>query len=169
MWHAAEILCLELSQHPWNKLLSGKDVLELGAGCGLCGFYAGKIGANRVCLTDFEDSLLQNLVKSSHLSGEGFRVEPYAYKPTRGSETNREQQQQRVLQVAKLDWLDQQRGENEVEMEVGDFPVLDPSDAYEIVIGSDLMYEMEPSVALAGVIQRHLSAEGTCLLAMKMR
>ena len=158
---------MELSQQPWNKLLNGKEVLELGAGCGLCGLYAGKIGAKRVCLTDFEDPLLQNLVKSSHLSGEDFRVEAYSYQ-SQDSETN--SKQQCVLQVAKLDWLDLQRDVNEVEMEVaGDFPVLDPSDSYEIVIGSDLMYEMEPSVALAGVIQRHLRADGTCLLAMKMR
>mmetsp|Transcript_6978 Transcript_6978/g.17149 ORF Transcript_6978/g.17149 Transcript_6978/m.17149 type:complete len:92 (+) Transcript_6978:696-971(+) len=31
------------------------------------------------------------------------------------------------------------------------------------------MYEMKPSVALPGVIRRHLRSGGTCLLAMKLR
>ena len=41
VWLAAEVLCQELSQQPWIDHIKGKDVLELGAGCGLCGFHAG--------------------------------------------------------------------------------------------------------------------------------
>ena len=99
-----------------------------------------------MCLTDFEDSLLQNLEKSCQLNSD----------------------LECKLSVSKLDWM--ASTEEDVEMDQEDsYPTLDASETYPFVIGSDLMYEMKPSVALANVIQRHLDKDGTCLLAMKMR
>lgn len=41
--------------------VAGEDVLELGAGCGLCGLTAAKVGARTAWLTDFEPEVLSIL------------------------------------------------------------------------------------------------------------
>ena len=53
MWGAAERLCAWLVERPW--LVQGKRVLEVGAGVGLPGLLAAKLGAAHVLLTDYED------------------------------------------------------------------------------------------------------------------
>jgi len=52
IWHAAISLAASLLQEP--ELLRGKNVLELGAGCGVVGIIAAALGANRVYITDLE-------------------------------------------------------------------------------------------------------------------
>lgn len=39
-------LCRRLAEKP--ELISGKRVLEIGSGCGLCGILAAKLGAAEV-------------------------------------------------------------------------------------------------------------------------
>ncbi len=40
------------------ELVRGKQVLEIGSGCGLCGILAAKLGAREVtCLHDYADPL----------------------------------------------------------------------------------------------------------------
>ncbi|QDZ20676.1 hypothetical protein HOP50_04g31980 [Chloropicon primus] len=166
VWHAAELLCEELSLPAWSAILEGKTVLELGAGCGLCGLYAAQKGAKRVCLTDFEDSLLENLNKSGEINtGEEIELRKYESRTSSGSGSGDGSGKRCVLQVAKLDWLEPEGKANREEA----FERLAGSDKFEVILGSDLMYEMAPSLALPNIIRRHLMDQGTCLLAMKRR
>jgi predicted nicotinamide N-methyase len=59
LWKAAHMLSMELASAPC--LCSGKDVLEIGSGVGLCGLLAGKLNASRVVLSDFEPRILLSL------------------------------------------------------------------------------------------------------------
>lgn len=55
LWRASEYLCQYMAKHA--QLLQGKRVLELGAGLGLCGVLAYRLGSN-VCLTDGDTDAL---------------------------------------------------------------------------------------------------------------
>lgn len=67
VWSAALVLCQELTDHP-SQLVQGKQVLELGSGCGVCGILAAQLGAERVVLTDYADDVLELLKKCMHLN-----------------------------------------------------------------------------------------------------
>ena len=119
-------------------------------------------------LTDFEDSLLDNLSKSGEINtGAGIELRGYE-SPGEGGpwEEGELGSGKCVVQVAKLDWLDPAGSENSV---ASGHHTLGEGETFEVILGSDLMYEIEPSVALPGVIRRHLDRRGTCLLAMKRR
>ncbi|GAX79085.1 hypothetical protein CEUSTIGMA_g6525.t1 [Chlamydomonas eustigma] len=60
VWSLAHVLARELVEYP--ALVSGKRVLEIGAGCGLNGIIAAKLGAHEVVLTDVEGPVLTNLL-----------------------------------------------------------------------------------------------------------
>lgn len=66
IWAAATVLCREMLTRP--SLVAGRNVLELGSGCGLCGLLAVKMGAATVCVSDFEASVLDNLRESVRLN-----------------------------------------------------------------------------------------------------
>lgn len=58
---------------PWHLSVAtpqGADVLEVGAGCGVVGFLAARLGARRVTFTDYLPGLLSNLDQSVELNRE---------------------------------------------------------------------------------------------------
>lgn len=69
VWTAAHTLSHELASNP--EIVKEKSVLEIGAGCGACGFLAAKLDARQVVLTDYVDQLLLNLRDALHLNGFG--------------------------------------------------------------------------------------------------
>jgi predicted nicotinamide N-methyase len=52
VWPAAMTLCEYIAQHP--DLVRNKRVIELGAGVGLPGLVAGKVGASEALITDYD-------------------------------------------------------------------------------------------------------------------
>lgn len=51
VWTVAHVMCRELAAHP--EAVAGARVLELGAGTGVCGILAAKLGAAQVVLLAF--------------------------------------------------------------------------------------------------------------------
>lgn len=74
LWRAAPLLCEFLTQNV-NKYISGKYVLELGAGLGLCGILAGSLGAASVYMTDGDSDSLsrmrQNVARNKQIITKG--------------------------------------------------------------------------------------------------
>jgi hypothetical protein len=66
VWTVAHMLCRELAAHP--SIVRGQRVLEIGAGCGVCGILAAKLGAEAVVLTDYCDPVLLLLRECMHLN-----------------------------------------------------------------------------------------------------
>lgn len=60
LWSASTHLCEYISSCAATEI-QGKDVLELGAGLGLCGILSHKLGANKVVLSDGDTDTLQEM------------------------------------------------------------------------------------------------------------
>lgn len=65
VWAGAFVLCEFLEQRA-RELVEGRRVVELGAGCGLCGFVAAALGARQVVLTDEYPDLLEGNALKNH-------------------------------------------------------------------------------------------------------
>lgn len=61
VWGVAHTLAEELVQYP--AVIQGRRVLEIGAGCGVNGIVAARLGAAEVVLTDVEGPVLENLAR----------------------------------------------------------------------------------------------------------
>ena len=69
VWEAGYFLAEFLMSH--NSFVSGRRVLELGAGCGLTGLVcAGSLGASAVHLTDYTDETIANMRHNVEVNGE---------------------------------------------------------------------------------------------------
>lgn len=72
VWHACCSFAKFIIHH--KEMVQNKSVLELGAGCGLCGILAASLGASFVVLTDLEEQiphLQSNVDLNKHLFKEG--------------------------------------------------------------------------------------------------
>lgn len=58
VWNAALVLCSTLTA---NDVVRGRRVLEIGAGCGACGFYAAALGAAETTIADCGPKTMSNL------------------------------------------------------------------------------------------------------------
>ena len=65
IWPAAIELCTYLSENP--ALVAGKRVVELGAGVGLPGLLAARLGASQVILTDYEPQVVAHMAHNTSL------------------------------------------------------------------------------------------------------
>ncbi|RHY28097.1 hypothetical protein DYB32_006260 [Aphanomyces invadans] len=59
VWPGAHVLCAHLESNAEALNIQQASILELGAGCGLCGLVAVALGARHVVLTDEFPDLLQ--------------------------------------------------------------------------------------------------------------
>jgi predicted nicotinamide N-methyase len=136
LWGAALTMSQMLCREP--DLVRGKDVLELGSGVGLCGLLASKLGAAHVTLTDFEESLLDALDRSVEAN----------------DVTN--------ASVCALDWTK--------ELIYEDTQTPNPNHAlltdatFDVLIGSDVLYEPQHVAALPACVARRMKRDGYCIL-----
>lgn len=61
LWRASNILCDFLVQQREHIVGSSRNILELGAGLGMCGIVASKLGSGRVILTDGDTDTLARM------------------------------------------------------------------------------------------------------------
>ena len=167
LWKAALLLAEQLEDDSEKRGGGGEDgttidvkdktVLELGAGVGLVGFAAAKLGAKEVVLSDFEAPLLEALRGSLERNG--------------CSE-----------ETTKVRWLDWRAdGATASSDEVGasskktktsllkppeHFLELGDKDTYDVILGSDCLYESHHAALLPKVINKRLSlsSEARCRL-----
>lgn len=66
MWPSAVALSHWLMSN--SNLIKNQTVLELGAGCGLTGLVAARLQAREVILTDFNQTVLRNLLRNVRLN-----------------------------------------------------------------------------------------------------
>ena len=134
LWRAARTMCARLAADA--SAIRGKRVLELGAGVGACGILCAKLGARAVVLSDFEEPLLDALERSIALNDVGDRCV-----------------------VAAVDW----RRELRLERTPG-ARALDDADVFDVIIGTDVLYEKSHVDALPACIARRLAPNGACFL-----
>ena len=170
VWRAAIMLSEELAANPgWCE---GKRCLEIGAGVGLCGLLASRLGARSVALTDFEHPLLDSLVVAVDRNRE--LLESSANATLTSTTTT----------VRRLDWIEEsERGESKTEAGAenvknvkkpnGDEERLGPTSrgwiemddeaTFDFIFGSDLLYEDVHARTLPGVVKRRMSSpDGRC-------
>ncbi len=111
-----------------------KTVLELGAGVGLVGFAAAKLGAKEVVLSDFEAPLLEALTESVERNGS-----------------------EKTTKVRWLDWRADGASNKEKTEPPETFLALEKEDTYDIILGSDCLYESHHAFLLPKVINKRLS------------
>ena len=66
LWQSSKNLCSHLCENP--HIVRNKSVVELGAGLGLAGIVAFKLGAERVVLTDGDTDTLDNMRENVRLN-----------------------------------------------------------------------------------------------------
>eukprot|EP00898_Chlorokybus_atmophyticus_P002001 jgi/Chlat1/2801/Chrsp187S02964 len=181
VWYSALLLGQWLARHPSNII--GKRVLELGAGLGVCGFVAAAIGAKEVVFTDVVSSVLRNLeatctqFKSTLQSSTMERDLLPEKKAMQSSDDIRP-----ALRVSYLSWDREQSllhegcpREEATSTSNGhghsDFDALADDEAFEVIIGSDLLYDDSHAASLPAVVKRRLSlsANASCYLVLAIR
>ena len=94
VWRGALSLCEELASRP--ALVAERSVLELGAGCGLCGLLSARLGASRVVLSDSVPALLTSCAENASVNG-----------------------LQDTVSVSRLDWADTRGAADQFEVVLG--------------------------------------------------
>ena len=167
VWASGVVMCRELIARHREIGLHGADVLEVGAGCGVVGFLAARLGARRVTFTDYLPGLLSNLDRSVELNAEACD----------GCE----------LRVAHLEWLSAVPGlSEEAKRPVGGDGSCSGGDAsafasiaaarrlpddetFPVILGSDVCYEDPLPEALAHTLSKRLATPGVAWLTLPVR
>lgn len=167
VWASGVVMCRELIARHREIGLHGADVLEVGAGCGIVGFLAARLGARRVTFTDYLPGLLSNLDRSVELNAEACD----------GCE----------LRVAHLEWLSAVPGlSEEARRPVGGDGSCSGGDAsafasiaaarrlpddetFPVILGSDVCYEDPLPEALAHTLSKRLATPGVAWLTLPVR
>jgi predicted nicotinamide N-methyase len=160
VWRAALIVCDLLRETP--ALVRGRRVLEVGAGVGACGMLAAAVGARDTVLTDCLPGLLEALDENVELNAAPAEppAAPWALRVSAlGGGT---------ISVRHLGWTDED-GTPAAPSATTDAPRLAADERFDVIVGSDVMYESEHAAALPGVLSRHLGPGGFALLVCGVR
>eukprot|EP00854_Cymbomonas_tetramitiformis_P007895 gene7895-9378_t len=167
VWAAALLMAHHLVSV--REMIQGKTVLELGAGPGLPGLVCHLLGAREVTMSDCVPAIQQSLTYSSHL-----------HTRTRGVE------QSGTVHVVHVDWRQEKanylgeqwqeapthkvgaaEGVNaeKVRHDTKKLKLLDPEERFDVIVGSDLLYDIEHSRSLPyAIAQRLHPVTGRCII-----
>mmetsp|Transcript_12079 Transcript_12079/g.17417 ORF Transcript_12079/g.17417 Transcript_12079/m.17417 type:complete len:302 (+) Transcript_12079:42-947(+) len=149
LWRASRVLCDYLVDIAGQKLMQQKTVLELGAGLGICGILAHKLGASYVVLTDGDTDTLKalrkNVASNVVLYNDDNNNDSCSIPPT--------------ILCKQLRW-----GRN-----IQDFIDSSFIKTFQVIIGSDIIYAQEQVNPLFTTVSLLLDANGTFLLAYSRR
>jgi predicted nicotinamide N-methyase len=138
IWTCSQILFGYLDDHP--GLVAGKNVLELGAGLGLCSIAAHHLGAKRVLATDGDVDVLENL---------RYNID---FNIGDADATSESEDTSKRIQCPQLVW-----GEEMKEFE-------DKYDKPDVIIGTDVLYFTRNLEPLWQTINALLKPDGKFLL-----
>mmetsp|Transcript_28490 Transcript_28490/g.54358 ORF Transcript_28490/g.54358 Transcript_28490/m.54358 type:complete len:352 (-) Transcript_28490:316-1371(-) len=159
VWGAASIFnhkLLELAP----TLVHAREVLEVGAGCGLCGLLAARLGAARVVMADCFAGVLRNLQQCVQLNR--------AATPASC-----------LMETRYQDWAEESQIEvpggvppskDVAGVQASDLPPRLVSDEkFSTVIASDILYEPQHATQLGDCLARRLAPRGVCLMLLPIR
>lgn len=168
LWKAALLLAEQLEDDSEKRGGGGEDgttidvkdktVLELGAGVGLVGFAAAKLGAKEVVLSDFEAPLLEALrdsVEKNGCSEETTKVRWLDWRADGATSSSDE-----VVGASS------KKTKTSLLKPPEHFLELEEKDTYDVILGSDCLYESHHAALLPKVINKRLSlsSEARCRL-----
>jgi SAM-dependent methyltransferase len=168
LWKAALLLAEQLEDDSEKRGGGGEDgttidvkdktVLELGAGVGLVGFAAAKLGAKEVVLSDFEAPLLEALrdsVEKNGCSEETTKVRWLDWRADGATSSSDE-----VVGASS------KKTKTSLLKPPEHFLELEEKDTYDVILGSDCLYESHHAALLPKVIKKRLSpsADARCRL-----
>jgi len=137
LWDSSAILSRWIYEN--HEIFHGKTVLELGSGCGLVGIVAAHY-ARHVTFSDYLPALLDNLLYNI-----GFNFPPPPPSPSTNSNFHPS------TEVVKIDW-------DEIDDDSKP-PVTMNYTTFDIIIGSDLVYQFMDPGNLVKVIVKYLSGK----------
>jgi len=141
-WGSAPLLARKLIQDNLIPDIGDARILELGTGTGMVGLMCAKLGAREVYMTDYHPSVLKNVTRNVELNG------------------------CQNVEVHKLDFfeiagLTQRHATAPIEAW--------ENEQFDIVIGSDLLYEMDHALSLPHVVSKFMKDVFHFLIPLRAR
>lgn len=158
VWVVAHIMCRRLSRDA--SLVRGRRVLEIGAGCGVCGIVAAQQGAAAVVLTDNVPAVLDNLRACIHLNGAA----------------DEKRWDDGAMHVRHLDWEESLHPGSAANANActpsrhGDgAPKVAMDDTFDVILGTDVLYEPDMASLVAAVLTHRLRPGGEAHICCAVR
>ncbi|KAI7857643.1 putative methyltransferase-domain-containing protein [Circinella umbellata] len=151
-WGAAPLLAKKLIQQNLIPDLKNRTVLELGSGTGLVGLCCDKLGARKVYLTDYHESVLKNVVINVQLNQSRATVSKLDFiqiaQQYHPPEKNNNNNNTNDLAITSSSWEDYGK-------------------KFDIVIASDLLYEMEHAEYLPLAVEKLMENEFSFMIPLR--
>jgi predicted nicotinamide N-methyase len=169
LWRAASMLSDVLFADP--AFVRGQSVLELGAGVGLCGLLAAKLGAKTVALTDFEPALLDSLALAARENRAPGDAETRVARCDWREEKRRAETETEAADVCKTHCLQNAADDDADDADDADdddalaaaaarggwLPALPFRETFDRIVGSELVYERTHAETLPFVLRARLA------------
>ena len=141
LWEASVLLSRWVLKN--KELFKGKTILELGSGCGLLGMSILKYtDCSSLVFSDYVDSVIENLKENIALNQDD----------ENNSDESRKDWYNKAL-IEKIDW---KNFESQIT-------------SYDIIIGTELIYQGGPIKELACMINKVLAKDGICYISMPLK
>ncbi|KAI8579635.1 hypothetical protein K450DRAFT_240757 [Umbelopsis ramanniana AG] len=139
-WGSAPLLARKLIQENLIPDIGDARILELGTGTGMVGLMCAELGAREVYMTDYHPSVLKNVAGNIELNG------------------------CQNVQIHKLDFFEI------AGLTPRTTPIEDwENQTFDIVIGSDLLYEMDHALSLPHVVAKFMKDVFHFLIPLRAR